>query len=87
MYKARTFANYTGFMFCIVYSFVQLFVNSAAVLSTVILKSNNVGYSVACCYTLTTKGARALRGKFGPLWSQKLKIAFQQFLLIGLLEE
>ena len=34
-----------------------------------------------------TKGGRALRGKFGPLWSQKLKVAFRQFHPIGLLEE
>ena len=33
------------------------------------------------------KGVRALRGYFGPLLSQKLKIAFHQFLLIGLLEK
>ena len=33
------------------------------------------------------KGVRALRGKFGPLWSQKLKVAFHQFHPIGLLEE
>ena len=33
------------------------------------------------------KGVRALRGKFGPLWSQKLKDAFHQFHPIGLLEE
>ena len=32
-------------------------------------------------------GVRALRGYFGPLLSKKLKIAFLQFLLIGLLEE
>ena len=35
----------------------------------------------------TKKGVRALRGYFGPLWSQKLKIAFHQFHLIVLLEE
>ena len=34
----------------------------------------------------TDKGGRALRG-FGPLWSQKLKVAFYQFHPIGLLEE
>ena len=33
------------------------------------------------------KGVRALGGYFGPLWSQKLKVAFHQFHLIGLLEE
>ena len=33
------------------------------------------------------KGGRALRGKFGPLWSQKPKVAFHQFQPIGLLEE
>ena len=33
------------------------------------------------------KGVRALRGKFGPLWSQNLKVAFHQFHPIGLLEE
>ena len=33
------------------------------------------------------KGVRALRGYFGPLWSQKLKVAFHQLHLIGLLEE
>ena len=33
------------------------------------------------------KGVRALRAKFGPLWSQKLKIAFHQFHPIGLLDE
>ena len=33
------------------------------------------------------KGGRALRGYFGPLESQKLKVAFHQFHLIGLLEE
>ena len=30
---------------------------------------------------------RALRGYFGPLWSQNLKVAFHQFRLVGLLEE
>ena len=39
----------------------------------------------ACLQTL--KELRALRGKFGPLWSQKLKIVFRQFHPIGLLEE
>ena len=34
-----------------------------------------------------TKGVRALRGLFGPLWSPNMKIAFHQFLLIVLLEE
>ena len=33
------------------------------------------------------KGVRALRGYFGPLWSQKLKVAFHQFHLVSLLEE
>ena len=33
------------------------------------------------------KGVHVLRGKFGPLWSQKLKVAFHQFHPIGLLEE
>ena len=33
------------------------------------------------------KGVRALRGYFGPLYSQKLNVAFHQFHLIGLLEE
>ena len=33
------------------------------------------------------KGVRALRGKFDPLWSKKLKVAFQKFHPIGLLEE
>ena len=32
------------------------------------------------------KGVCALRGKFGPLWSQKLKVAFYHFHPIGLLE-
>ena len=35
----------------------------------------------------STKGVRALRGYLGPLQSQKLKVAFHQFHLIGLLEE
>ena len=34
-----------------------------------------------------SKGVRALRGSFGPLKSKKLKVAFHQFHLIGLLEE
>ena len=34
-----------------------------------------------------TKKIRALRGLFGPLWSQKLKVIFHQFLLVDLLEE
>ena len=39
-------------------------------------------------YTGTkVKGESALWGKFGPLWSQKLKVAFHQFYPIGLLEE
>ena len=38
-------------------------------------------------YATSTKGVRALRGYFGPLQSQKLKVAFHQFHLIGLLEE
>ena len=33
------------------------------------------------------KGVRALRGYFGSLLSQNLKVAFHQFHLIGLLEE
>ena len=33
------------------------------------------------------KGVRALRGYFGPIKSQKLKVAFHQFHLIGLLGE
>ena len=38
--------------------------------------------------TLTRfKGVRALRDYFGPLWSEKLKTAFHQYLLIGLLDE
>ena len=32
------------------------------------------------------KGIRPLRGYFGPLSSQKLKVAFHQYHLIGLLE-
>ena len=36
---------------------------------------------------LILKGVRAFRGKFGPLWSKKLKVAFHQFHPIGLLEE
>ena len=38
-------------------------------------------------YVEYRKGVRALRGYFGPLWSQKLKVAFHQFRLVGLLEE
>ena len=38
-------------------------------------------------FSFLFKGIRALRGYFGPLWSQKLKVAFHQFHLIGLLEE
>ena len=34
-----------------------------------------------------TKEVRALRGKFGPLFSQKLKATFHKNHLIGLLEE
>ena len=33
------------------------------------------------------KGVCALRGYFGPLWDQKMKIAFHKFLLISLLEQ
>ena len=33
------------------------------------------------------KEVHALKGKFGPLWSQKLKVAFHQFHPIDLLEE
>ena len=43
-----------------------------------------------CRSTFTScilKGGRAIRGKFGPLWSQKLKVAFFQFHPIGLLVE
>ena len=36
---------------------------------------------------LLKKGVRALRGYFGSLYSQKLKVAFHQYHLIGLLEE
>ena len=39
------------------------------------------------CSCLTQLGERALRGYFGPLYSQKLRVAFHQFHLIGLLEE
>ena len=35
----------------------------------------------------TRKGVRKLRGKFAPLWRQKVKVAFHQFHPIGLLEE
>ena len=35
----------------------------------------------------TFKRVLALIGKFGPLWSKNLKVAFHQFLMIGLLEE
>ena len=49
------------------------------------------GWSIECIerprVRIYQKGVRALRGYFGPLWSQKLKVAFQQFHLIGLLEE
>ena len=41
----------------------------------------------SCSTQLSMKGGRALRGKFGPLWSQKLKVGFHQFHPIGLLEE
>ena len=34
-----------------------------------------------------TEGVRPFRGYFGPLFSQKLKIAFHHFILIGLLEK
>ena len=34
-----------------------------------------------------TKGYVHKGANFGSLWSQKLKIAFHKFLLIGLLEE
>ena len=34
-----------------------------------------------------SKGVRAFRGYFGPLYSQKLKIVVHQFILIGLLDE
>ena len=33
------------------------------------------------------KELRAVRGKFGPLWRKKLKVAFHQFHPISLLEE
>ena len=38
-------------------------------------------------HSFRNKGIRALRGYFGPLWSQNLKVAFHQFLVIGLLGE
>ena len=38
-------------------------------------------------YALGGKGVCALRGYFSPLQSQKLKVAFHKFHLIGLLEE
>ena len=38
------------------------------------------------CFWLL-KGVRALMGYFGPLYSQKMKVAFHQFHLIDLLEE
>ena len=50
-------------------------------------------YSSACpasyyvSYFVKEVHVRALRGSFGPLWSQKLKIAFHQFPLTGVLEE
>ena len=34
-----------------------------------------------------SKGVRAFRGYFGPLYIQKLKIAFYKFLLNGLLDD
>ena len=41
------------------------------------------------CYLFDAqlKGVRVLRGYFGPLLGQKLKIAFHQFPFIGLLED
>ena len=36
---------------------------------------------------LVLKELCALSGKFGPLWSQKLKDAFHQFHQFGLLED
>ena len=33
------------------------------------------------------KGVRALRGYFGPLWGQKIKVALHKFLCISLFEQ
>ena len=49
--------------------------------------SGNLTYPGEQTVWCQVKGVCALRGKFGPLKSQKLKIAFHQFLLFGLLEE
>ena len=39
------------------------------------------------CLQWVNKELCALRGKFAPLWSPKLKVAFHQFHSIGLFEE
>ena len=51
------------------------------------LKARNVFICRYFSFYEQLKGVCALRGYFGPLWSQKLKIDFHQFHLIGLSEE
>ena len=46
---------------------------------------NNINFILWLKYN--RKGVRALRGYFGPLWSQKLKVAFHQIHIVGLLKE
>ena len=68
---------------------------------TILGLSNTVRFYKIACYvslhafcrlwilgkSLIKRGTCIIRGKFGPLWSQKLKVAFHQFHPICLLEE
>ena len=44
-------------------------------------------YQVSQSIVHEIKGVRALRGFFGPLWGQKIKVALHNFLFISLLEQ
>ena len=50
-------------------------------------KARTISIFQHLCYYEQLQEVRALRGYFGPPESQKLKVAFHQFHLIGLLEE
>ena len=51
------------------------------------VRNKKINFSLRSYLEGVDKGVHALRGFFGPLWSQNLKVAFHKFLLIGLLEE
>ena len=49
-----------------------------------IRKQSHVLILTAPAKETASERATCIKGLFGPLWSPKLKVAFHQFLLIGL---